>query len=256
MPPRRQYRRKAAAKKAPVRRAARRAVRRVMNSEFASASQTLQLEDDQMNQVWKLDNINLAQFDRLVQIAQAYQFYRITKVHYKLTPYADTYQTSGFDGAGNPEPHSSVPYAYYLINKGESLVSTTFDSLRDAGSKPIRFDDKTVNINWTPAINMLTQADTATVPNYNFQLTRQSPWLTTNAAAGQSASTWSPSTVPHMGLLYGVQQDYVVGPTGYNNKYGCELTIHVQFKKPLNNPGKTGQPALVKEVVRKSEEVV
>lgn len=208
--------------------------------EWASAKQTLKLADDQFNSILKLDNVNLAQFDRMVQIAKAYQFYRITKLEYRLLPFADTYQTSGLDGAGNALPHSSLPYAYTLINKGENLTVNSFNALRDAGAKPVRFDDRTVKVQWKPTVNILTRDSDATPPSYNFALTRTSPWLSTNDVAGQNPVTWTASTVPHMGLLYGVEQDFVSHPIDnpdYENSYGVEITAHFQFKKPLNFPG-------------------
>lgn len=255
MPPRRRAVRGKGKKRRMGPKRPRRLGMRRMNREFASASQVLKLGDDRMNSVFTLDNVNLSQFDRLVNIAKNYQYYRITKIEYKITPYADTYQTSGFDGAGNPEPHSSVPYLYWLVNKGESLVNNSFDSLRDAGSRPIRFDDKTVTLRWKPAVNILTRSDSNSPPNYNFALKRLSPWLATNNTAGQGAVVWAPSTVPHLGLIYGVQQDYVVGPEGYNNVYGCEIIVHCQFKKPLNAPGgaKEVGPAISKSLVPVSD---
>lgn len=227
---------------------------KLANSEFASASQTLKLTDDQMNNIFRIDNISLRQFDRLVNIAKNYQFYRITKCEFKITPYADTYQTSGFDGAGSPEPHSSVPYLYWLINRGQTLVTATFNSLQDAGAKPNRFDDKTVRINWKPSVNMVTRATDSVTPAINYGVSKVSPWLSTNDTAGQDSVTWTPSNIPHMGLLYGVQQDYVVGPEGYQNVYGTQITIHVQFKKPLNAPGsgKSGM-AILKDLTPKED---
>lgn len=226
-------------------------------SEFASASQTIRTADDNMNTVFKLDDIRLASFDRLVNISKAYQYYRITGVEVTFMPYADTYQTSLLNTAGAPQITSSVPYMYWLINKGDNVELDSFDALRDAGAKPLRFDDKNIKVRWTPFVRQSASIDPSAPVLNNFVLTRKSPWLSTNNNAGLGTAAWAPSLVSHGGLLYGVQQTYIarVDPE-YQNVYGVTITVHVQFKKPLNQPGGPRQvPAVTKEIIPVEEEV-
>lgn len=229
--------------------------RRATVSELASAKQTLVLPNDTMGSLYTLYNVNLAQFDRLVQISQAYQYYRITKIEMKFKPFADTFT----QGANN-----SVPYFVWLIDRNENMNFATngFQQMREAGAKPIRFDDKTVNVRWRPTVLQTLPANDTNPPNVQtFNNSKISPWLPTNYYAGQETATyqWNASTVPHRGIVYGVQQD--LAPSNY--QYGTEITVHVQFKKPsivYSNP-KADEfvPATSKEIIGKpnpSSEVV
>lgn len=218
--------------------------------EFASAKQTLQLNEDPVNQVLRLDNINLSQFDRLTQIARAYQYFRITKIEMKFKPLQDTFLATGAIGSTG-----SVPYFYWLINKSDSLQVNSFNAMRDAGAKPLRFDDKTVNVKWVPSV---AQGVALSEPNIttSYATYRNAPWLSTNqnVMLPGGSSTWAASTVPHQGLIYGVQQDYL--PSETQLFYGVEITVHTQFKKPLQFSLPTdGAVAISKEVVPKEEMV-
>ena len=122
--------------------------KRAMMTEFASASQTLQLPNDANNTIYRYDTARLAAFDRLVLIAQAYQYYRITKIEMKFKPFYDTY-SGPLDSA---PATSTVPYFHWLINRGDNVDINSFNALRDAGSKPIRFDDKTITVRWKPSV--------------------------------------------------------------------------------------------------------
>lgn len=197
--------------------------------EFASAKQVIQLTDDPVNTILALDNVTLAQFDRLSAIARCYQYYRITKIEMKFKPYWDTFISTG--GAGST---GSVPYLHWLVDTGEVLLPTAgavgFNQIRDAGAKPIRFDEKTVTIGWRPRVPQVTLADSSALPALSYAMaTKLSPWLPTNNAANQDPTGWVPSTVPHKGLYYGVEQSV----QSVNNTYGVEIVVYAQFKKPL-----------------------
>lgn len=234
-----------------MRRMRRRGARK-MGVEFATAKQTLQLTDDSANTVYTLDQIRLAQFDRLSAIAQNYQFFRINKVEMKFKPFSDTFMP----GTGGQVQGSSVPYFYYLVNKGNVLNTATFNALRDAGAKPRRFDDKTLTVSWKPAVLLGIQdystAGGTVTNNTVFNMKKISPWLATNLNAGLRSASWTASTVDHAGLLYGVEQDNA-GATG-QIEYGVEITVYMQFKKPLNFPGVgTEKEPVIKELIAKEE---
>lgn len=233
------------------RRQARRRVARLANSEFASAKQTLLLLNDNVNLVYKLDQLALSQFDRLSTIAEGYQFYRITKVEMKFKPFADTFTNSGTN---------SLPYFLWLMDRNENfqIGSTDFSSLRDGGAKPIRFDDKTITVRWKPNVLYTMPNDAANPPNPTapaYAASRVSPWLPTNRYAAQEVMVgeWAPSQVPHRGIYYGVQSD--LATTAW--QYGSEITIHVQFKKPSVKiqVGEGAVPAQSKLVVAKENPV-
>lgn len=224
--------------------------------EWAEAKQTLQLADDAMNVIYQLNQIRLAQFDRLVGIAKNYQFFRFTKVEMRFKPYSDTYIPG--QGVGPGQVTASIPYFYHLIDKGTTLDIADFNSLRDAGCKPVRFDDRTVNVSWKPAVIFMTQdyqnqfPPTTSVPKPAYN--RTSPWLATSANAGERGGPWIASEIDHTGILYGCEQNATVPDLVY--KYGVELTVHCQFKKPLNAPGSGKDLVVTKQVTAREDEVV
>jgi len=222
--------------------------------EYASAKQTIALGNDPVNGVFRLDDVNLSSFDRCVQIARAYQYFRIKKIEYKFKPLADTFY------GPNPTPSTpwqSVPQLYWLIMKSDTLNANVngFDGLRDAGAKSVRFDDKQIVVRWRPTVAQgvsLSEANNTT----SYASYRTSPWLSTNknVMLPGGITTWAPSEVPHLGLLYGVQQDY---QTTDILPYGVEITVHMDFKKPLQlTVDASLPPATKKEVIPKSDPVI
>lgn len=196
--------------------------RRLATPEWASAKQTLSLPQDAMNIVYRMDNTTLASFDRLSNIAKNYQYYRITKIDIMFQPLMDTYTDSNVQ---------SVPYLHKLLMKGDALDAGTFNKLRDAGAKPIRFDDKTVKVSFRPFVQNATiiQEDNIGNATPGWSQSKVSPWLATSYNPTAQNLTWAPSQVPHKGILYGVEQDNSLETKYYNTT----ITVHAQFKKPL-----------------------
>lgn len=197
---------------------------RLANSEFASMSQTLALPNDMMNIVYRLDDINLSQFDRAVQVARAYQYFRISKIELQFKPFMDTFT----NGTGQ-----SLPYLYYMLLKGDNIDAGTFNQLRDAGAKPIRFDDRTRKVVFKPRVLQGVIGEDSLLPGNPpltaWSIAKTSPWLATSYLPASQALAWTPSTVPHKGLLYGVQEDF----STVTQYYEVSITAHFQFKKPL-----------------------
>lgn len=222
-----------------------RMVRRFTQHEWASASQTLELPDDQTRQVYSLGGIRLSDFDRLSMIARAYQYFRITHVEVKFRPFFDTYSSTGAAGA------QTVPYLYWLINKSQNNRLASFNALQDAGAKPIRFDDKTITVRWKPAVLQYIRdvnTEPANIPNWT--MSKVSPWLATSQVAGDSPSTQTfvPNSVEHTGILYGVNTTTGLAAAAY----GITISVHCQFKKPLNQPaGDREDAAIEKKIVPK-----
>jgi len=148
----------------------------------------------------------------------------------KFKPLADTFTAPGVLSPGN---WMSVPYLYTLVNKSDTLNSVIngFDGLRDAGVKPRRLDEKTITITWSPTVaqgvSLSEGNNTQSYATY-----RTSPWLSTNANVmlPGGVTTWAASTVPHLGLIYGVEQEYVGNDV---LPYSVEICVYAQFKKPL-----------------------
>lgn len=226
------------AQKKTVRRQNRKRAGKVSN--YASASETITLPDDVVQTVYYMDNIRLEQFDRLSKIAQGYQYFRINRVDMRFKPQMDTFTDS---------TQNTVPYFHYLIDKGNNLVPSAaggFIQMRESGAKPIRFDDKTVTVSWKPCVSLLTQDGSQPI-TFGAGLIRTSPWISTNDLAGAESTMWQPSTVEHRGLVYGVEALTSVART-----YSSELTVYVEFKKPLSTYAPRGDEKLVNVVKKDS----
>lgn len=171
--------------------------------------------------------------DRVQSISKAYQFYRITKITWEVRPAYDTFQASA---AGSP---TSVPQLYWRMDRDGSFTqSTTLQTLKSAGCKPIRLDDKIIRKSFRPAVlqGVADQPGTAsTAPSLVLGSRRISPWLPTNFNAYTDTTApglaWVASSIDHLGLLLCVDQD-----SGVNASTPCayvSFTVEFEFKKPL-----------------------
>lgn len=151
-------------------------------------------------------NVRLADFNRALQVAGAYQFYRISKV--KLTylfPY-DTFQVA-VGGASRPN-------LYYMLDKSGSLpIAVTIDMLKQMGARPRTIDNRPTSIEWKPSV--LTEEESlggAVAAQYKL-----SPWLSVQA-----------NTIQHRGIYWFVEQLFAGG-----TQYEVEMEVQFEFKKPL-----------------------
>lgn len=210
--------------KKQLRRQRKTAVPRLLrNRDVASCSDNLGVINIVANTPYSLQNIALTNSTRAKTIAQAYQFYRITKVEVKWKPYRDTFAQGGI----------TVPNLYYMIDKANTYPSnSTIDTLKRAGAKPRRLDDKIVSVSFAPAVHIVSD-DGASGPATTVEtagITKVSPWITTSSNAGGSGATWSPNSVDHRGLIFIVEQ------TSFSSVEGvcsAEVVVHFEFKKPL-----------------------
>lgn len=179
-----------------------------------------------MNTMFGLNGTQLGQFiNRAVPIAQAYQHYRIKRIRLEFKPQYDTFTpAAGAAGTG-----VLVPNLFYMINKSGSIpTNPTVDNLRSMGAKPIRFDDKTIKVDWRPSV--LTE-DAGGAPGVGTQY-KISPWLSTNANAN-NPGVWNPSTVNHLGIYFIVSRPGTLPQGVAELSYDVQITVEFEFKKPL-----------------------
>ncbi len=217
--------------------------RGLANSEFASMKQTIALSNDQMNTIFKLEDISLSAFDRAVQVARAYQYFRMTKVEVQFKPFVDTFTNA---------TTQSVPYLYYMVIKNDAVDLTSFNQLRDAGAKPVRFDDRTKVVRWKPSVqNQVIGEDALGIPTVTaWSEWKTSPWLSTSSQPATDSIIWQPSKVPHKGLIYGVQEDF----STVTQYYEVTITAHFQFKKPLGMTGIVAGSTVVAKPIRDKDQ--
>lgn len=194
-------------------------------SDVAGVSVTTNFNGLATNMTYSSLTTQMSDFARAVQVAQAYQFYRIKSLEFKFLPKFDTYQAGGV---------ASLPNLLYMIDRSGAIPTNfTAGNLLQMGAKPRRFDDKNILVRWRPSV--LTDvayqvgggAGSSAPSQYKI-----SPWLATNQNS-TSASPWVPSGVNHLGI------HWVVETTGTNSLYDLMVTAHFEFKKPLV-PAPTG----------------
>lgn len=116
----------------------------------------------------------------------------------------------------------------WAINKaGYSYPGLIDEWFYDNGSKPIRFDDKTITIKYAPSV--ILDAAEAMTPGVGNQanLSKTSPWLNTNTNAFVAA--WAPSQVSHTGHVMKVTSPGSTQAMAYR----MTMTAEFEFKKPL-----------------------
>lgn len=182
------------------------------------------------NVAYTIKNWALTNSLRAKSVALAYQLYRIKKVEVFFKPTADTFIAQQ-TGSGS---QVSIPYLYTLVDKGLTLPSAwSLSMIKSAGAKPRRLDDKTLKVSFSPACYVGSTDTPVSAPALvaeNSAMLKTSPWLTTNANAGESSSVWAPSSVDHHGLSFIIDQ--------FNQAPGmvsAQITfrIHYEFKKPV-----------------------
>lgn len=221
------YRKKKAARRAPRRKVAaprRRMARRRAgnNPEYASLSVKRTLAGPfGIGILYSLMNTTLDQFPRAVQVAQAYQHYRIKKIAVTFKSPFDSYV-----GAAGVVP--TKPRLYYMIDKSGSIpTNVALEGLKAMGARPREIDESSVVISWAPSV-LESAMDAA--PNSMASKYRISPWLSTAAVPVQPGA-FVPSTVDHLGLYWYI--DAPTNPAGL--LFPIEVEVQFEFKKPLTN---------------------
>lgn len=210
--------------KKPVKRRARKTTN---VAEYASLSETRSIvapgTNNLVNVMYSLMNTSLDQFTRAPLVAQAYQHYRIKHISLKLKPAYDTYVSGTTVG-------TQKPYLYYMLDKSGSIpTNVTLEGLKQMGAKPRVFDEKSINISWSPSVLQDTMTVGGAAPVAQGAAYKISPWLnTSNVSVGP---LWNASTVDHLGVYWMVECP--VNGTATTYEIDCE--VQFEFKKPLIN---------------------
>lgn len=160
------------------------------------------------NTMYSLTNIQLANFDRAVDVAKAYQMYRIKSFKLTIRPSFDAF---------DPTAGVSKPDLYYQVDKSGVLnvAAATLYQLKQMGSRPRALDEKPVVITFTPAV--LTEMEQGPPPGNIASAYKLSPWLSTDA-----------TNVNHRGVFWFVNQIFGAGLS-----YTGEIEVQIEFKKPV-----------------------
>lgn len=167
-----------------------------------------------VNNLYSKLNIQLADHNRAVQVAQGYQKYRITGVTMTFKPQTNVV---GY-GAG-----ATLPYFYYMLDKSGAIpTNVTLESLKRMGAKPHKFT-KEFTVKYQPhAVSPMSDNIGTSI---NAKSTK-SPWLSTNKSLS-SPGTFVPSDIDHLGIFW-----YVVEGSG-GQSYDMDMTVNFEFKDPI-----------------------
>lgn len=205
----------------------------LVKGEVAQVTTTLAAYNVLPNTPYCMRAFSLTNSNRAIQVAQAYQYYRIRRVTAKFKPVFDTF------GATSATSGAAVPHLYFMLDKEATFpLTSTIQTFKSAGAKPVRLDDKTITRSFAPYVMTDTitggASGTSTPLQTGAGSARRSPWLTTNANAYNQLNTilWNASSVDHLGFVFGVDQPSL--PSGANPTVAqMEITIEYEFKKPL-----------------------
>lgn len=201
-------------------------------SEHASCSVKMSLTDAQgqpfvVNRMYDVHAVTLSNFDRAVQVAKAYQFFRIKKIALTYKIGYDTYQAV----AGGP----TRPQHYYMLDKSQTIpINVSLEGLKQMGARPTACDEKPIVRSWAPTV--LTEEQTLLGPTAAQY--RISPWLNTNQ---NNLGAFAPSLVQHNGIYWYVQMDAV---GGVQYQYTVEMEVQFEFKKPLWTQALSAAPSI------------
>lgn len=172
-----------------------------------------------VNTLYNLMNTQLTDYDRAIQVAQAYQHYRIKSISVTFKPTYDTFTQGG----------QSKMHLYFMIDKAGSIpTNVTLEGLKQMGARPFALDEKEKKVTWSPSV--LESAMYAPGVGNNIQSKYViSPWLTTTNSPVQPGA-FVPSGIDHLGLYWYCEQ--LVTPTA--TQYEVEVEVQFQFKKPLS----------------------
>lgn len=177
----------------------------------------------QVNQLYNLMNTQLIDYQRAVQVAQAYQFYRIKNVKLTFKPTFDTFSQNGAQTM-------SKMHLYYMLDKSGTLpTNITLEGLKQQGARPFALDEKEKIISWAPTVlesSMYAGGNPAASSPAKYIT---SPWLSTNANI-VSPNVFVASGVDHLGIYWYCEQLITPGATAYE----VEVEVQFEFKKALS----------------------
>lgn len=186
------------------------------------------------NQLYSLMNTSLEQYDVAVQIAQAYQHYRIKSVSLKVQPQFDSYVFSGTQTQGKPN-------LYYMIDKSGTIpTNITLEGLKQMGARPRALDEKPIVITWRPSVltsDMTTGGAGAVAQPSQYKI---SPWLSTSSTP--VFTPWNANSVDHLGIYWLVDSTSFSATT---LNYKVDVEVQFEFKKPLWAKGTSSQVSAI-----------
>lgn len=162
----------------------------------------------------------LQQCPRLLEIAGAYRYYRITKVEYRYENYFNMAQYAASATGGQ-----TIPQMYWVMDRQGLFPYETLAQLQDLGQKGTKFTS-VKKISYVPSvqqpINIGSGPGTLEVPR-----AIKAPWFPTADSTSPAGTQWS--SVSHYGHSDFFDNEGIAGSSQI-----CQLTctIWAEFKEP------------------------
>lgn len=181
------------------------------------------------NMTYFTTSLSSPPFVRAQAVAENYQEFRIKYCKLTFRPSADTF----------PIGSGPIPQLYFILNKYQATpIGLSLTGMISMGAKPIRFDDKNIVRAWKPTV-LLGSDTTAGFTTTTAAAVKVTPWLSTNAFAGQPAGTWTASIAEHLGAIFYVTKPSSTTPT---INYNIDVEVVFQFRRPLSQAVATTDP--------------
>lgn len=178
----------------------------------------------QTNTLYSLMNTQLVDYPRAVQVAGAFQHFRIKKITLTFKPTFDNFLAAG--GA------VSKPNIYFMIDKSGAVpTNISLEGMKAMGCKPRQLDEHNRLISWRPSVLESTMYAGGGAGNSSASKYKISPWLTTSANI-TSPGVFQANGTDHLGVYWFVDQ--LANPNNIYT-YTCEVEVQFEFKKPLTN---------------------
>lgn len=156
-------------------------------------------------------------FDRAQAVAQAYQQYRIKYIKMTFKPNNDTYPAGGA---------ANLPQLYFMVDKTNAIpTNADANTFYSIGTRPIRVDDKNIVKAFKPCALVANDVNPGVT---TANMLKVSPWLSTNANAGNPGAVWAPSSVDHIGAVFYITK---TNPADAQ-QYGVDVEIMFEFRRP------------------------
>jgi hypothetical protein len=199
-------------RRAGVRKGARVALpKRINTGDFASATEQYSLAIT-AGSVYDF-TFNLQDLIRTNNLANVYQYYRISGVELRFKPLYDTFVAQPNSTA------TSIPYLYFQYDKSGALQALNAAGFEEIGTKAIRLDDKTIIRKWKPSVLLDGELNTGVA---SFKV---APWLPTHIPA----TGFKNDQVLHYGALWYISKTSATDAAVYD----VDVRVNVQYRKPL-----------------------
>nr|WAE42372.1 MAG: capsid protein [Cressdnaviricota sp.] len=188
-------------------------------AQTACAHETISFSDV-TSQTMGNRSVQLNQCPRLIEIAGAYRYYKITKVEWRYENYFNMAQYAASATGGQ-----TVPNMYWVMDRQGIFPYTTLAQLQDLGQKGTKFTS-VKKISYAPSVQQVVNVSSG-VTISEVPRAMKAPWFPTADAGAPTGTLWQ--AMQHYG-----HSDYFdnEGIAGSSQISQLTCTVYAEFKEP------------------------